>query len=158
MEKSFIHQHIINEHGGNTEVKFKMTIIKSYQNDPLGRQLREAGKIRKMDPDKSMNSREEYHQPGDVRVNYVKNVREYKNKNDDKNDNKHDDTNDDKNDNTNDNNDGGSKLDENMWYNNIPNMFKKVKHDDKYKCSKVDQACSDTPVLQGVKRYRQQFV
>ena len=62
-----------------------MKVLKSYQHDPLGRQCNEAVKIKNMDPDKLINSRKEYHQPGDVQVVYQKNENEFmtnrKNKN-----------------------------------------------------------------------------
>ena len=53
-----------------------MTVIKSFQHDPLGRQCAEALRIKSIEPSKRINNRKEYHQPGDVEVSYEKNESE----------------------------------------------------------------------------------
>ena len=55
---------------------FKMTVIKSFQHDPLGRQCAESLRIKSIEPSKRINNRKEYHQPGDVEVRYEKNESE----------------------------------------------------------------------------------
>ena len=57
-------------------VEFKMTVLKTFQHDPLGRQCAEALRIKSIEPSKRINNRKEYHQPGDVEVRYEKNESE----------------------------------------------------------------------------------
>ena len=68
-------RHCEEKHDGKM-VEFKMTVLKAFQHDPLGRQCAEAIRIRSIDPSKRINNRTEYHQPGDVEVRYDKNESE----------------------------------------------------------------------------------
>ena len=51
-------------------VNFKMEVIRSYQHDPLARQCAESVWIKKVDPKQRINTKTEYHQPGDVEAKY----------------------------------------------------------------------------------------
>ena len=53
-----------------------MSVLKTFQHDPLGRQCAEALRIKSIEPSKRINNRKEYHQPGDVEVCYEKNESE----------------------------------------------------------------------------------
>ena len=59
-------------HGGGS-TNFEMKVIASYLHDPLARQCAEAIWIRNTDPQKRINNKEEYHQPGDIEISYAKN-------------------------------------------------------------------------------------
>ena len=54
------------------KVDFDMKIIRSFQHNPLKRQCAEAVWIRKVDAEKRINNKNEYHQPGEVEVRYEK--------------------------------------------------------------------------------------
>ena len=53
-----------------------MKVVKSFQHDALTRQCAEAVWIKNVDPRKRINNKKEYHQPGDVEVQYEKNENE----------------------------------------------------------------------------------
>ena len=74
-DKSVIARHCDEKHDGKM-VGFKMTVIKAFQHDPLGRQCAECLRIKSIEPSKRINNRKEYHQPGDVEVRYEKNESE----------------------------------------------------------------------------------
>ena len=80
--KSVIVRHCIEEHNGEI-VEFAMEVVKSYQNDPTARQNGEAILIREMDPEKKINSKQEWRQPEDVLIQVKKNDHN-KDDNDDK--------------------------------------------------------------------------
>ena len=60
-------KHIIEHHQGNTNVKFKVDIIKCYQK-PLERQVREGVEILGINADIIMNSKLDFIQPGIRRI------------------------------------------------------------------------------------------
>ena len=72
------------KHGGK-KGDFEMKIIQTCPGDPLGRQSLEGLLIRESDPENLINNKEEWNQPGDVRIEFsqygVKN-RKVKGKND----------------------------------------------------------------------------
>ena len=74
-EKSVLLRHMEEKHDGK-KVDFEMKVLKSFQHNPLARQCAEAIRIRNTDPQKRINNKEEYHQPGDVEVKYDKNINE----------------------------------------------------------------------------------
>ena len=79
-DKSVLLRHMEEKHGGQ-KVEFDMKVIKSFQHNPLARQCAEAVRIKNIEPQKRINNKEEYHQPGDVEVTYNKNINEkYKTK------------------------------------------------------------------------------
>ena len=78
-EKSVMLRHREEKHGGE-EVPFAMKVVSSHQHDALGRQCAESVWIKEADPNKRINNKEEYHQPGDVEVIYHKNDKDIKNK------------------------------------------------------------------------------
>ena len=68
-EKSVLLRHINEKHEGK-KVEFDMKVIRSYQHDPLARQCSEAVWIKSIEPNKRINNKQEYHQPGDVEIHY----------------------------------------------------------------------------------------
>ena len=50
-----------------------MKVISSHQHDALARQCAEAIRIKEIEPQKRINNKEEYHQPGEVEIRYEKN-------------------------------------------------------------------------------------
>ena len=54
-EKSVMARHCDEKHEGEM-VDFKMTVIKSFQHDPLGRQCAEALRIKSIEPSKRINN------------------------------------------------------------------------------------------------------
>ena len=70
-EKSVLLRHMKEKHNGD-KVDFDMKVIKSYQHDPLARQCAEAVLIKNVKPEKRINNKTEYHQPGDVEARYEK--------------------------------------------------------------------------------------
>ena len=70
-ERSVLLRHMREKHDGR-KVNFDMKVIKSYQHNPLARQCAEAVWIRKVNPDKRINNKKEFHQPGEVEVSYEK--------------------------------------------------------------------------------------
>ena len=78
-EKSVMLRHRKEKHEG-AEVNFEMNVIASYQHNALGRQCGEAVWIKEVDPNKRINNKEEYHQPGDVEIVYTKNDNKLKKK------------------------------------------------------------------------------
>ena len=71
-EKSIMLRHINEGHNGR-KVEFSMKVIKAYQHDPLARQCAEAVWIRKVEPQKRINNKNEFHQPGDIEAIYENN-------------------------------------------------------------------------------------
>ena len=65
-------RHEKEKHKGD-EMDYNMKVISSYQNNSFGRQCGEAIRIKEIDPNKRINNKEEYHQPGDVDVIFAKN-------------------------------------------------------------------------------------
>ena len=63
----------MSEKHSDQKVNFEMKVVRSYQHDPLSRQCAEAVFIKNVDPEKRINNKKEFHQPGDVEVNYEKN-------------------------------------------------------------------------------------
>ena len=78
-EKSVLLRHREEKHEGK-EVSFEMKILSTHQHDALGRQCGEAVWIKETHPNKRINNKEEYHQPGDVEIVYNKNDHELKTK------------------------------------------------------------------------------
>ena len=74
-EKSVLLRHMKEKHEGR-RVEFEMKVLKSFQHNPLARQCAEAIRIKNTAPNKRINNKEEYHQPGDVQVEYNKNINE----------------------------------------------------------------------------------
>ena len=74
-EKSVLLRHMQEKHDG-TKVEFEMKVLKSYQHDPLARQCAEAVWIKNSNPEKRINNKKEFHQPGDVELIYKKNENE----------------------------------------------------------------------------------
>ena len=70
--KSVILRHQLEVHNGE-KVEFDMKVVKSFQNDPLARQIGEGICIREMDPDKRINNKQEWNQPEDIFCEYKKN-------------------------------------------------------------------------------------
>ena len=66
-KKSVLWRHEVECHGGR-EFKFEMRVLEIFNRDPLGRQCMEGQLIREMDPDKLINNKEEWIQPGDIRA------------------------------------------------------------------------------------------
>ena len=62
----------------NEEVNFEMKVICSHQHDALARQCAEAIRIKEIEPQKRIYNKEEYHQPGDVEINYTKMIEKIK--------------------------------------------------------------------------------
>ena len=60
------------KHNGET-VTFKMNVESVHLNNALSRQCSEAIGIKEVKATERINNKEEYHQPGDVEVSYVKN-------------------------------------------------------------------------------------
>ena len=66
-EKSVLRKHVNAVHGGNEEsVEFEMKVIKIFKNDPTGRQVMEGIAIRELEADHILNSKDEFHQPGEL--------------------------------------------------------------------------------------------
>ena len=74
-EKSVLLRHINEKHSGE-KVDFDMKVVRSYQHDALARQCAEAVWIKNVEPEKRINNKKEYHQPGDVEIRYKKNENE----------------------------------------------------------------------------------
>ena len=53
-----------------------MKVLETFIHNPLGRQCSEAVWIRHTEPDKRINAKTEYHQPGDVEIRFEKSVNE----------------------------------------------------------------------------------
>ena len=68
-------RHRREKHGGD-EIEVEMKIVASYLHDPLARQCAESVWIKKIDPDKRINNKTEFHQPGDIEVRHEKNINE----------------------------------------------------------------------------------
>ena len=65
--KSVLRKHVEAVHGGNEEgIEFVMKPTDVFKNDPQGRQIMEGVKMREMEVDNVMNSRDEFHQPGEI--------------------------------------------------------------------------------------------
>ena len=71
LEGSVLRKHELKKHGGQ-HVEFEMKVLSSFQHDPLARQCAEAVWINKIEPDKRINSKTEYHQPGDIEAVFEK--------------------------------------------------------------------------------------
>ena len=67
MEESIMLRHEDEKHDGD-KVKFSMVVVKSFQNDALGRQIMEALLIRKQPADTLINNKREFRQPCDVNL------------------------------------------------------------------------------------------
>ena len=63
------------KHDGR-KVEFEMKVVKSHQHNSLGRQCHESVVIKNTEPSRRINNKEEYHQPGDVQIEYKKNINE----------------------------------------------------------------------------------
>ena len=60
-------KHVNSVHGGNKDgIEFEMKITDVFKDDPLGRQCMEGIKIRETICDHSLNSKEEFRQPGEL--------------------------------------------------------------------------------------------
>ena len=60
-------KHVDAVHGGCEEgVKFEMKVTDIFKNDPTGRQVMEGVKMRETKADYLMNSKDEFHQPGEI--------------------------------------------------------------------------------------------
>ena len=70
-QDSIIKRHSIYEHNSEP-IEFKMKIMKSFQKDPLGRQVAEGIKIREMDEEEQINNKKEWTQPMEVIAIYRK--------------------------------------------------------------------------------------
>ena len=70
--KSVILRHQLEVHNGEN-VEFEMKVVKSFLNDPTARQIGEGLYIREMDPDKKINSKQEWNQPEDIFCEYKRN-------------------------------------------------------------------------------------
>ena len=69
--------HIIDKHENEEEkVEFEMKVLETFIHNPLGRQCSEAVWIRHTEPEKRINAKTEYHQPGDVEIRFEKSVNE----------------------------------------------------------------------------------
>ena len=67
MSKSIMLKHVNSVHGGNKDgIEFEMKITDVFKDDPLGRQCMEGIKIRETICDHSLNSKEEFRQPGEL--------------------------------------------------------------------------------------------
>ena len=65
--KSVLRKHVEAVHGGNEDgIEFVMKPTDVFKNDPQGRQIMEGVKMREMKVDNIMNSRDEFHQPGEI--------------------------------------------------------------------------------------------
>ena len=65
--KSVLRRHVESVHNGNEEgVEFEMVVTDIFKNDPMGRQIMEGIKMREMKVDNIMNSKDEFHQPGEI--------------------------------------------------------------------------------------------
>ena len=71
-ERSVLLRHMQEKHEGNN-VNFDMKVVASYQHNPLARQCAEAIHIKNIEPEKRINNKTEYHQPGEVEIRYEKN-------------------------------------------------------------------------------------
>ena len=71
-ERSVLLRHMHEKHSGKN-IKFDMKTVASYQQDPLARQCAEAIYIKSITPEKRINNKTEYHQPGEVEIRYEKN-------------------------------------------------------------------------------------
>ena len=71
-KKSVMRRHEDEKHEGK-RIKFDMKLLNSYMKDPLSRQCEEAILIRECDHETLINNKEEWHQPGDIKVDFVKN-------------------------------------------------------------------------------------
>ena len=60
LEGSVLRKHELKKHGGK-QVEFEMKVLCSFQHDPLARQCAEAHEINKIEPEKRINSKTEYH-------------------------------------------------------------------------------------------------
>ena len=74
-DESVLMRHRREKHGGE-EVDVEMKIVASYLHDPLARQCAESVWIKKINPDKRINNKTEFHQPGDIEVRHEKNINE----------------------------------------------------------------------------------
>ena len=52
--------------GKNTDIEFGMKVLEVFKNDPLARQVMEGVKLREIKADNILNSKEEFHQPGEI--------------------------------------------------------------------------------------------
>ena len=65
--KSVLRKHVEAVHNGNEDgIEFRMKPTDFFKNDPLGRQVMEGVKIRELKVDNIMNSKDEFHQPGEI--------------------------------------------------------------------------------------------
>ena len=71
-DRSVLLRHMQEKHEGKI-VQFEMKTLASYQHDPLSRQCAEAVYITNIAPEKCINNKKEFHQPGDVEIRYEKN-------------------------------------------------------------------------------------
>ena len=74
-EDSVLMRHRREKHEGG-EIPFEMKVVASFLHDPLARQCAEAIWIKKVDYDKRINNKTEFHQPRDIEVRHEKNVNE----------------------------------------------------------------------------------
>ena len=74
-ESSVLMRHRREKHNGE-EVEFEMTVKASYRHDPMSRQCAEANGIRKIEPEKRINNKNEHHQPGDIEIHCEKSENE----------------------------------------------------------------------------------
>ena len=65
--KSVLRRHVDEVHEGKEQgIEFDMKVTEVFKKDPLGRQVMEGVKIRENKADHIMNSKEEFHQPGEI--------------------------------------------------------------------------------------------
>ena len=74
-EESVLMRHRLEKHNGE-EKEFTMKVVSPFQHDPTSRQCAEAAWMRSIAPDKRINNKTEYHQPGDVEISYEKSINE----------------------------------------------------------------------------------
>ena len=69
LKNSVMWRHQMEKHDGQ-KVEFEMSVVENFQRDPLGRQSMEGMLIREQDPEDLINNKEEWNQPGDVRIEF----------------------------------------------------------------------------------------
>jgi hypothetical protein len=71
-DNSVLQRHVNEKHEGSDDIEFRMKIMKTFKNDPLGRQCTESVLISEINPDKKINNKEEWNLPGNIGPEYVK--------------------------------------------------------------------------------------
>ena len=69
LKNSVMWRHQVEKHEGE-KVDFEMKVLHTFQRDPLGHQCMEAMLIKEEDQDNLINNKEEWNQPGDVRIEF----------------------------------------------------------------------------------------